>query len=534
VRASCPLFYDLSPIYPAILPALRFFTRPMPTDAIIKACLAEHAFQGLFIEELGWDQAPGELPISLDGRVYCFKSIAEKRGLRVLVCAIDRHDIKNRTLLQRLQKALAKAVHEHIAIYETEGPKRQVWQWVVDAHGTGTRTTHREHPFISDNSPPALRTRLPSLAFSLDEENEICLAEAARRVRVVLGPKADNDMFVHKPAYAKIGDQLAREMRAGGVPEFHRFILFHQKLVKIGKRGASKLLEIDEEDLLAACFLPLIRAAKKFNPELGFEFSTYACGAILKDVYRHRDRWSSLPFQTFPGVRQVRAIERMAARFAVRFGESARHRVRDRAIRADYQINQCPSPLERTSGAEQLDVPATWRKAAVTPDEHQEEPIAPLYKHELPGIASDLLSVLDPRLATVITMRFGLNDQPPVTLEVVGRTLGVTKERVRQMELTALTIMRPTAEVLCGIAQDDWEVRPPSVARQRPFAGSPDVAIPARSALECVRQRLSIATSRRSTIPAGALAFLTRDLTKTEKFGYRAQRDPPPKAFAWD
>ena len=201
------------------------------TNIRIMPYLAEHAFQDLFIESLGWDRSAGTLTVEVRGGQFSFYSIAQKRGFQILHCPVNRVVLFNRTLLRRLQKQISKAIHEHIILYSSELPKKQVWQWAIRLPD-GRRWRHREHPFFSESPPFALVNRIQSLGFSLEEEESVTLIGALDRVRQALDTTAELNLFVRRPKYAEKSDRFAEAMTKGGSEERHQFIVLHRHLAK--------------------------------------------------------------------------------------------------------------------------------------------------------------------------------------------------------------------------------------------------------------------------------------------------------------
>src|SRR5262245_8959162 len=136
----------------------------------IAQMLCSHSFQEVF-QHLGWDRAQADSVVSVDGQKLSFRAVAQKRGLAVLRCMTDRVNLADRTFLRTAQRQLLRLFHEHIAIYTSEEPRKQVWQWAVRLPD-GRKVRHREHPFFSPEPPPPFLARLDKLHFSLeDEEN---------------------------------------------------------------------------------------------------------------------------------------------------------------------------------------------------------------------------------------------------------------------------------------------------------------------------------------------------------------------------
>jgi len=196
----------------------------------IAEMLCSHSFKELF-QHLGWDRASTDSCISIDGQTLNFRAVAQKRGLVVLHCLTDRVVLADRTLLRKAQKRLLRVFHEHIVIYSSEEPRKQVWQWAIRLPD-GRRVGHREHPFFSDVPPLPFVARLEKLRFLLEEEENASIIDAVDRVRTALDTWADCSLFVRRPRLARISDQLARLIQTGDQAAFHKFILLHRPLAR--------------------------------------------------------------------------------------------------------------------------------------------------------------------------------------------------------------------------------------------------------------------------------------------------------------
>lgn len=111
----------------------------------LAAYLREHQFPALFIDGLGWDHAQGSTTLQVRDHSLDFRVIAQKRGVQVVVCQAGRAVLWNRGLLRRFQALVGRAWHEHVPIFFSEEPRKQVWQWAV-RRPDGRRLRHREHP----------------------------------------------------------------------------------------------------------------------------------------------------------------------------------------------------------------------------------------------------------------------------------------------------------------------------------------------------------------------------------------------------
>jgi hypothetical protein len=144
--------------------------------------LKEFDFDGLFLEELGWDNYANNLQVSVNSEIFSLKAIAEKRGMAAFLCNPSGDGtIPDYTSRRKIEKHLGKSVHEHIIIYINDDKTTQIWQWV--RRETGRPTACREHTYHKDQRGDSLIQKLQSIAFSLEEEENLTLVDVAGRTR---------------------------------------------------------------------------------------------------------------------------------------------------------------------------------------------------------------------------------------------------------------------------------------------------------------------------------------------------------------
>ena len=97
----------------------------------IQASLANHAFEHLFIECLGWDRVRSIVSLDVNNAPVKLTAIAQKRGFTVFVARAHRTVFADRQLLRNVQRKIRKTHHEHILIHCCDIPCKQVWQWAT-------------------------------------------------------------------------------------------------------------------------------------------------------------------------------------------------------------------------------------------------------------------------------------------------------------------------------------------------------------------------------------------------------------------
>ena len=219
-------------------------------------------------------------------------------------------------------------------------------------------------------------------------------------------------------------------------------------VVKVARRYYNRGMEFS--DLIEEGNLGLLRAVEKFDPERGFRFSTYATWWIRQTIERaimNQTRTIRLPIHVLRELNLYLSTARELMKTQER--EPSYQEIADAL---DKSLEDVRSMMELNEHMVSLDVQvssdySTGKTLVDTlPDRSASDPADLLSDEHLHTSLEECLQLLTEKQREVLCRRFGLDGYDRQTLEEVGQAVGLTRERVRQIQMTALKALRTILE----------------------------------------------------------------------------------------
>jgi RNA polymerase primary sigma factor len=242
--------------------------------------------------------------------------------------------------------------------------------------------------------------------------------------------------------------ELARRKDEGDEAAKSRLIECNLRLVMSITRNYTKA-GVPLLDLIQEGNLGLIRAVEKFDWTMGYKLSTYATWWIRQAITRalaDQGRTIRLPVHVAEQVRKVMRARRVLAQKLNR--EPDTEEIAKEAGLTAERVNEL---LDLVEDPVSLETPVGDGESLygdLIEDTKLDRPDVTTSDNLRAVELADALKVLNPRMRLVLARRFGLDGEHPQTLEEVGASLGITRERVRQLESRALRELRTVAPAL--------------------------------------------------------------------------------------
>jgi len=215
-------------------------------------------------------------------------------------------------------------------------------------------------------------------------------------------------------------------------------------VIKFAKKSSNRGLGLDFSDLVQDGNIGLMKAVDKFDYRLGNKFSTYATNWIQQGISRSiadQARTIRIPVHMIDNIHK---IQRASRQFMHKYGRSPTAEELSKIIylpvdkiHKAMKVNLKPISLEAPVGTED-----DSSRIEIIADETAKNPFTSAAQKNLRKIVTQILSELDPKEETVLRQRFGMSTNKTSTLEEVGEYIGVTRERIRQIEQKALNKLK--------------------------------------------------------------------------------------------
>ncbi len=253
--------------------------------------------------------------------------------------------------------------------------------------------------------------------------------------------------------------KLALRIVQGDEGARKRMIESNLRLVlKVAKRYTGRGLPL--LDLIEEGNIGLIKAVEKFKPEKNCRFSTYAILWIRQSIERalvNQSRTVKIPAHVASDMkRMIRASRSLTQRLGRE--PLIQEVAEEMGVEVDYVSRLMMAVRKATSIETPLDEEEGYHLSDTLKVGEQSGPFSIAEHTALFKLISSWLDLISPQEKMVIDLRFGLRDGEPKTLEAIGEVFGVTRERIRQIEVKALLRLRKVMEERDLILLEDVKV----------------------------------------------------------------------------
>ncbi|MBD6615261.1 RpoD/SigA family RNA polymerase sigma factor [Komarekiella sp. 'clone 1'] len=283
----------------------------------------------------------------------------------------------------------------------------------------------------------------------LTHEQEIFFAQQVQQMMVMFTAKEElAEKLQHEPTLQQWADKmqlkedvLLQQLSQGQIAKQKMIQANLRLVVSIAKKYQKRNIEF--LDLIQEGALGLERGVEKFDPTLGYKFSTYAYWWIRQGITRaiaQQSRTIRLPIHMADKLNKIKCVQRELSQklgYIAGVNEIAQAlNLEPSQIREYLQLVRQPVSLDMRIGFEQdTQLQDLLKDDGMSPERYAEREL--LYQD-----IHNLLAKLTPQQKEVLILRFGLAGGCELTLVQISQRMGISRERVRQVEKQALTLLR--------------------------------------------------------------------------------------------
>ncbi|MDZ7970380.1 MAG: RpoD/SigA family RNA polymerase sigma factor [Nostoc sp. DedSLP03] len=287
----------------------------------------------------------------------------------------------------------------------------------------------------------------------LTREQEVIFAQQVQQMMNLLAAKDELAVKLnHEPTLQEWADRveltvevLEQQLNLGHQAKQKMIQANLRLVVAVAKKYQHRNLEF--MDLIQEGTLGLERGVDKFDPALGYKFSTYAYWWIRQGITRaiaQQGRTIRLPIHVFEKLNKIKRVQRELSQQLGRVPTTGE--IATALSLTASQVREClylarqPFSLEARVGEQQdTELQDILEDDGPSPEDYAVE-------ESLHQDLQDLLAKLSPQQREILTLRFGLTDGYELSLAQIGDRMGISRERVRQIEQKALSLLRRQKE----------------------------------------------------------------------------------------
>lgn len=398
----------------------------------IVSALKDHDFEQLFVECLHWNRPLSDERIEIQDTLIEVRPIAYQKNFTVFLFRTHRTVLAHELLLDLIERQLSKTHPHHILIHYCEAPRKQVWQWATSKRN-GTQILHRDAPFLSETPPPRLLKRIEGLKATDRIGGAFRRPNFFPRILSALLPDSIPKPIPYLSKFSEQNARLGLAIQRGEPGALATLVESNLALVKYQARWLARCMKLDIDEAEQTAVIGLIQAARRFDPERGHQFSTYAHIWIRRACQRYSGFWEQLVHVPVNVLWSCYFLQKRLAKFAKRNGRIPAESRFSKELAASHVLEDQWQGFISTRHMESLsDIrPEDSSRFIIDMSEEQDSVL------DIKRIVTEGLRTLTTRQARIVSLRHGIIGDRAHTLEEIAGMYEITRERVRQIQKIA-------------------------------------------------------------------------------------------------